>query len=161
MTYTITATQNPFSFQVLNGPSWLSVSTQSGLISGPPAAPGVFTMQLEASNSAGSSNPFSLTLNVAAAANTPIIYSASPPSGTVGSSYTYQITYSSVPPAPTSFVATGLPSAVFFNSTTGVISGNPTNSGLFPVSIAAFNANGEGEPVTITFTIQPNLQISF
>ena len=159
--YAITATNTPFAFQVLDAPDWMTVGSQTGIISGTPTLPGRISLQLIASNSAGDSNPLTLSLSVEAAATTPIVTSSLTAAGTVGSSFSYQITVAAGAPAPTDYLATGLPSGLALDSRSGVIAGNPTISGTFAVVISATNDNGYGRPVTVAITIQPNLQVNF
>jgi hypothetical protein len=79
----------------------------------------------------------------------PAITSASTASGKVGTPFNYTITASN---APTSFNATGLPSGLTVNRTTGVISGTPTSAGTSSVTLSATNAAGTGT-ATLTLTI--------
>jgi PKD repeat protein len=132
----------------------MTINGQSGLLGGNPTAAGTFTAQLVASNSAGSSNPLTLTLLISPAANTPVIVSSQTATGQLSTAFSYQITATL---SPTAYVATGLPAGLSINSTTGLISGTPTTSGTFPVTLTAVNANGSGKPVTLTITIAPNL----
>jgi hypothetical protein len=71
----------------------------------------------------------------------PVISSPLTASGTVGVTFSYQITASN---NPTSFNATGLPAGLSVNTTTGLISGTPTTAGSFSVTISATNAAGTG-----------------
>src|SRR5215469_14122530 len=75
-----------------------------------------------------------LTLTIAVAA--PVITSATTASGTVGSTFSYQITATN---APTSYGATGLPAGLSVSSTTGLISGTPTAAGTSTVTLSATN----------------------
>jgi hypothetical protein len=65
------------------------------------------------------------------------------PSGMVGVPYTFTIPINPDPArAPDSYGATGLPAGLLVNTTTGVISGIPTKSGVFNVALKATNIKG-------------------
>jgi len=91
-------------------------------------------------------------------AGTPLVNSSHTASGQIGVSFNYQIGASL---APTSYLASGLPAGLSLNSATGAITGFPTASGVYPVSVAAVNSTGQGAAVTVTVTIQPSLLLSF
>ena len=153
-TYQITATNSPVSYEVLGAPAWMTINGQSGLLGGNPTAPGTYTVQLVASNAAGASNPLTVTLLISPAANTPIIVSSQTASGQLSTAFSYQI---SATLSPTAYVATGLPAGLGINGATGLISGTPTTSGTFPVTLTAVNANGSGKPVILNITITGTL----
>ncbi len=71
----------------------------------------------------------------------PSITSASAASGTVGGSFSYQITATN---SPTSYGATALPAGLTLNTSTGLISGTPTVAGTSTVTLTATNAGGTG-----------------
>jgi hypothetical protein len=83
------------------------------------------------------------------AVSAPAITSATAASGTVGISFSYQITATNL---PTSYGATGLPVGLTVNSGTGLISGTPTATGTSTVSLSAINSGGAGS-ANLTITI--------
>jgi alpha-tubulin suppressor-like RCC1 family protein len=146
--YTITATQNPTSYNAIGLPSGLSVSTSTGVISGTPSEQGTYPVTLSATNSYGTGNTtLTLTINPPP----PVITSSSTASGTVSQSFSYTIAASN---SPSSYSVTGYLPGLSINTNTGAISGSPTAAGIFPVVIGASNAGGTGTQ-TLTVTILP------
>jgi hypothetical protein len=153
--YSITATNNPTSYNATGLPAGLSVNTATGVISGTPAAGtdagSPYTVTISATNSGGTgSATLTLTINPPPP---PVITSSLTATGTVGIAFSYQITASN---SPTSFNATGLPSGLTVNTSTGLISGTPaasTDAGSpYSVTISATNSGGTGT-ATLTITI--------
>jgi O-glycosyl hydrolase len=80
---------------------------------------------------------------------TPVITSASTAACGVGLACSYQITASN---SPTSYSASGLPSTMSINTSTGLISGTPTTFGNYTVTLGASNSSGTGN-LTLTLTV--------
>src|SRR5207248_1756351 len=146
--YQIVASNCPTSYNATGLPPGLSVNTSTGLISGTPTTAGTYSVTINATN-AGGTGSATLTLTIKPAP--PVITSSLTTTGTVAAAFSYQITASN---SPTSFNATGLPSGLTLNTSTGVISGTPTASGTFTVTISATNSRGTGN-ATLTITISP------
>lgn len=89
----------------------------------------------------GTSLQISFTVTDSSITSSPVITSASTASGIQNSSFSYQITASN---SPTSFGATGLPSGLSVNTSTGLIAGTPTARGTFNVTVSAKNSTGTG-----------------
>jgi hypothetical protein len=86
-----------------------------------------------------------------AVADVPVITSAGAVNGASGSAFSYTITASGI---PTSFEATGLPPGLTINTATGLISGTPTVTGNYNVTITARNSLGFGS-ATLTIIVGP------
>ena len=147
-TYQVTANNNPTNYSATGLPAGLNLNSAIGQISGTPTEAGTFTITLSAIN-AGGSGTATLTLTIVPPA--PVVTSAATASGTVGSSFTYQITANN---NPASYSATGLPAGLNLNSVTGQITGTPTEAGTFTITLSAKNAGGTGT-ATLTLTIVP------
>jgi len=80
----------------------------------------------------------------------PAITSPLTATGTVGTAFSYQITATN---NPTSYGATGLPSMLTVNTATGAITGTPTATGSYTVTLSATNAGGTG---TATLNLSVN-----
>ncbi len=148
--YQIAASHSPTSYNATGLPAGLGVSASSGLISGTPTTAGASTVTISATNGAGTG---SATLALTIAPPTPAITSALTASGAVGAEFAYQITASN---SPTSYDATGLPSGLVVNTTSGVISGTPAATGTSAVTISATNSGGTGSAsLTISINAKP------
>ena len=156
-TFTITATGSPTSFAASPLPAGVTVNTATGVISGTPTTAGTTSVILGATNSSGT-GAATLTVTVAGTSGTPSITSAATASGRVGAPFaTYTITATG---SPTSFAATGLPTGLVVNTTTGAITGTPTTNRTSTVTLSATNAIGTGTS-TLTITIAPDLSAAF
>src|SRR5437660_1244780 len=88
--------------------------------------------------------------------DTPAITSLLTDTATVGTPFTYQITANN---NPTSYDASGLPGGLTVDTTTGLISGTPTATGVFPVTISAIN--NASDPCSGTATDTLTLTVNF
>lgn len=78
----------------------------------------------------------------------PVITSPTTASGVVGSPFSYNITATN---SPTSYGATGLPSPLSVDTSTGAITGTPTTAATTSATVSATNAGGTGSgPLGIT-----------
>jgi hypothetical protein len=179
--YTTTATTGP----VMLSSSGLLVSwafgdsdaphtftPQTGFITDPNSTPNYLTAVYENVASGTYTNQFSISpsdgwqavlIGMPAPGGSgsapPSITSASTASGTVGTSFSYQITATN---SPTSYGAPGLPTGLTVNTSSGLISGTPTQSGTFSVTLSAVNGTGTGTAIlTLTVTGQTTPSISW
>jgi uncharacterized repeat protein (TIGR01451 family) len=90
-------------------------------------------------DAAGSS--YNGSSNLVTVTTPPVITLSGASTGDQGVAFNYQISASN---SPTSYSATGLPTGLSINTTTGKITGTPTVSGTFSVTLNAINGAGTG-----------------
>lgn len=81
----------------------------------------------------------------------PTITSAAPPSGQVGTDYSYTVTSTGTPTASYTVTSGVLPPGLTIDSATGVVSGRPTGAGTYPFTVSA--ANGTLPDSTASYSI--------
>ncbi|WP_342619761.1 autotransporter domain-containing protein [Rhodoferax sp. GW822-FHT02A01] len=140
----------------VSGVSGLSVDS-TGLVTGTPTVSGDFTLSLNATNGAlGTAKTVSVRVN---ADQAPVISSAGTATGAVGTNatqYTIATSGANGPLTTTPYSASGLPPGLSVNSSTGAISGAPTVSGIYSVTVSAINTGNLTGSKTVVFTINPN-----
>jgi len=153
--YQITASNNPVSYNASGLPSGLTIDTTNGLISGTSqATPGTYTVGLSAINSAGEGTK-NLTLTLLKNSNAPTITSASSAAAYLRSAFSFSVAAN---PAATSYGMTGLPPGL--TSSAGTITGTPTATGTYNVSITASNAFGSDSQTLVLSVLDPVLNLS-
>jgi hypothetical protein len=158
-TYQITAINGPITaYRAESLPTGLSLDPQTGLLTGTPSEPGIFTIPLRAANANGAGDPQDLILTVAPALQTPVVYSATAVLGFDDQELFYRIGATNLPPdrplpSGSFFSASNLPPGLKLTDSTGEIRGTPTKAGTFSAKVWAKNATGPGAKTTVIFTI--------
>jgi large repetitive protein len=154
-TYTITSTPTATTFGATNLPGNLSLNSATGQITGTPTSASAtpINVGLSATTSAGQTGTATLILTINAP--TPIITSAASEPAMVGTPFNYTITAN---PAAASFGAASLPPGLSLVG--AVISGTPTASGTFPITLSAINSTGQTGTATLVLTISPAVVVT-
>jgi hypothetical protein len=159
-TLSATGGSGTYTFAVTAGslPSWLTLNTSTGVLSGTPTTTGTSSFTISATDSMNTSlrgsKAYTLTVDAAttltvapatlasAAANSPYYATLSATGGS--GSYTFAVT------------AGSLPSWLTLDSTTGVLSGTPTNTDTSTFTITATDSNGSGLTGSQDYTLSVN-----
>gem|GEM_PF-1640794 len=139
--FSLNATNAPRSYSIENPtgiPSWITVNSTTGVLSGTPQSAGNFSVNITATNSMGISRA---TLRIQGVLDRPAITGPSTVFAFAGVPFSYRIPATFL---PSSFGASGLPAWLGLNATTGELSGTPPASGNATVSISATNGAGTG-----------------
>jgi hypothetical protein len=119
-----------------------------------PSADGLRTATISIANNDADENPYTFAIQ-GTGISAPVITSALSASGNQGTPFTYTITATNL---PTSYNATGLPAGLTIDTTTGIISGTPSVSGTFNITITATNGIGsDNETLELTLGTGPCL----
>lgn len=147
----ITGGTGPFSGWNLVGgstlPAWLSQTGST--LSGTPVAAGTDTFTLDVSNANGTSTSQISVIAMVA----PSFGSLTPPAATTGVPYTFSATASGTGPFTYSIASGSLPAGLSLNTTTGVISGTPTGSGIANFSVGVVSALGQASSASVSLAI--------
>ena len=145
----VTTTGFPAPTVTVDGlPEGLAYDAESGAITGTPTKSGVFDVTVKASNGIGEDATATLKLTVNEA---PALTVAATDSATINTAYSTAVTATGFP-APTVTVA-GLPDGLAYDAESGAITGTPTKSGVFDVTVKATNGIGEDATATLKLTV--------
>ena len=140
-------------------PTGMTFNTGTGELSGTPTQAGSFPITVTATGPGGCSGSVAVTLSV----NCPVI-TVSPnslPAGTAGTPYSQIFTQVGTAGTINWSLSGTLPTGMTFNTATGELAGTPTQTGSFPVTVTATDANGCSGFVAVTLTINcPTITVS-
>ncbi|MDO5688003.1 MAG: putative Ig domain-containing protein [Pseudoscardovia radai] len=136
-------------------PDGLAYDAESGAITGTPKKSGVFDVTVKATNGFGEDATATLKLTVNEA---PSVTVAKDATTLVNTKFSTPVTTTGFP-APTVTVA-GLPDGLAYDAESGAITGTPTKSGVFDVTVKATNGIGDDATATLKLTVGDPATIS-
>lgn len=131
-------------------PAGLSLNP-AGELSGIPTEAGLREFTVQLTETGGLSVTQTLSLQVDASLQPPIMQPVSFLPLTIGSSFEARV---SATRYPSSFLATGLPKGLSLNARTGEIRGRPTVTGAFQVQLRARNRSGVSAPLIVPLIVR-------
>ncbi len=145
----------PYSWSATGLPAGLTINAATGVISGTPTATGSFTATATMTDAHGAtaSRTFpAFTINALPVINTPTTL----PNWTVNQAYPAQTINVSNGTSGYTWTASGLPTGLSINASTGVISGTPNTATAYPaISVTVTDAAGASVSRGYSVTINP------
>jgi len=155
---TATGGQTPYSWSASGLPNGMNINTTTGAVFGTPTVAGTFNFMVTVQDSSSPQQTASkvLTITVSAATSTLSITTTTlnPPTATVGVGYGAQqaVTATGGQP-PYTWSATGLPSIMGINATTGAVFGTPTVAGTFNFTVTVQDSSSPQQTASKVLTI--------
>lgn len=141
-------------------PAGLTLGSTTGVISGTPTASGTFSVSVSVTDSSSPAQTKSATISITIASNQLSISSTALASGTVGAAYSQSLHASGGTPSYSwSITMGGLPAGLSLSSTTGLISGTPTATGVFAFTATVADSGNptQTQSKSMSITISPTL----
>ncbi len=146
----------PYKYSASGLPSGLSINSSTGAVSGVPAASGTASVTFAVSDSTkptAQSVTSNLQISIAGSVASKLaISTTSLPGGTSGAAYSGAVAASGGT-TPYTFSASGLPSGLSINSSTGAISGSTTALGTASVSVNVTDSSSPTQTATSSLSI--------
>jgi hypothetical protein len=133
-------------------PPGLAINSSTGAITGTPTTAGSYGVTITVTDSAAFTGTAGFTWTIT---NTVSVTNPGDQSNTVGTAITnlHVAAQDSSSTATLTYAATGLPSGLSLDTATGVISGIPLHSGVYPVVVTATDGAGFNGSASFTWTI--------
>ncbi len=138
-------------------PTGTTLNTSTGVVSGTPTTPGTFSFTVQVTDALATVSAVACSISIA---STLAIGCDSPPSGSVGVSYSHAFPASNgTPPYTFAIISGALPTGLTLNASTGVASGTPTTPGTFSFTVQVTDNVGTTASVGCSIIIISTLAI--
>jgi drug/metabolite transporter superfamily protein YnfA len=142
----------PYSWAATGLPTGLSLNATTAVLSGTPTQAGTFSVVVTVKDSSSPVATMSQTYSLTIAAGFTIT-TTSLPNGTVNAAYPSTTLLASGGKTPYTWTATGLPTGLSLNATTGVLSGTSTQSGTFSVVVTVKDSSSPVLTASQTYSL--------
>ncbi|HVZ17568.1 MAG TPA: putative Ig domain-containing protein [Terriglobales bacterium] len=153
----VTGGTAPLTWTISAGALPTGLTLSNGTISGTPNAnatqsPYAFTVKVQDTAGVSATQDYSLDVKNPAA---PVIAATAPPAGTNGSAYpSFSFTVANGGLSPFTWTETGALPPGMSMSTAGALSGTPTQTGSFPITVTVLDSSNPKQSASAAFTIQ-------
>jgi hypothetical protein len=153
-----TGGKTPYAWSITSGslPTGVTLTASSGLIAGTPTESGTFpiTVQVKDSTSPAQTASQSFSIVIAAAVTPLSITTSSLPSGTQNVGYSTALAATGGKTLYTWSITSGsLPTGLSLAASSGTISGTPTQSGTFPITVQVKDSSSTAQTASQAFSI--------
>ncbi len=135
-------------------PSWIALNTSTGQLSGTPTQEGTYSITVIPSGPGGVGPSRTFSITIASASPEWIDSTLQNTFAVLNTPYSDGFSASNVT-SSSGYLITGLPTGMTYNSSTGAISGSPTQTGAFTVQVTAFGIDGttisSSAPLTVFY----------
>lgn len=139
-------------------PGGLTLNSSTGVITGNPYEAGTFdAVKITATDRNGATAEATFTITIAPAVHITTTLLAD---AVLNEAYPETTLEATGGTEPYTWSATGLPAGVSVNTSTGVLSGIPTESGPFSAAVTVTDANHKTAEASLSFTVHPELAIT-
>ena len=153
-TIVVTGGTASFNFVLTGAPGWLSIGATTGVFSGTAPATGVFSFDVEVTDSGTPAQSDTQNLTLTVVDTVTITSSATLPNGEETETYNFTFTATGGT-TPYVWTATGLPAFLGLNPNSGLLSGIPTNSdaGTYNFDVTVTDASTPQQDATLPCTL--------
>jgi len=159
--FTATGGSYGYTYSIISGslPAGLSLNPSTGAVTGTPTTPGTYTFTAKVVDGKGNSDTASCSITVIGSAVTLACGTCGAGNGQIGQTYDVYLKASGGIGSYT-YSASGLPSWLSLNATTGELKGTPSASGTFTFTTTVVDSKGNTDKTTCTIQVNaPQLDL--